>query len=502
MAFAVAIPARAPLEHRDLAFWMNRTLEELGELRSNPSADAVHDFRVALRRCRSIAGAVQEIDPHQDWEEIRACGRKVFRSLGELRDAQIAEEWLDRISPDANSLKLLLLDPLKRNQESALTKGLHFAQRFDQRRWSALSKALPARLRKIPVDGDAARCLALERLQEAYESHRRALRTDRPAPWHELRISLKRFRYTLELLVPSLHAKWIDSLKLVQDLLGDVHDLDSLLEKVEVSNVASFPELQATLRERVVAIRQQKLEAYRQRALGTTNLWQGWLSSFPKQEWPAYSTARIKATRNAMDRKPSRSLAVSRISRKLWAQLQLRHAGAIFQDSDEMRVLMAAARLSGVAFEAKKKSRLKSARTFLLSSPVPPAWTFAEWERAAWTIRFQRGPEPTAGNKRFSALSIEQQIRIMTLAGIMRLAVAAQRSGVTSGAAIRIEALPQGLLLHLDGVEETPAIAARFAKAKHLLEVSIGKSILVQPAKALQPEPAKKVMPFLPVVAR
>jgi hypothetical protein len=135
-----------------------------------------------------------------------------------------------------------------------------------------------------------------------------------------------------------------------------------------------------------------------------------------------------------------------------------------------------------------------------LSAPVPPAWSFAEWERAAWTIRFQRGPEPTAGNKRFSALSVEQQVRIMTLAGIMRLAVAAQRSGVRSGAAVRIEALPQGLLLHLDGVEETPALAARFAKAKHLLEVSIGKSILVQPSKALRPEPAKKVMPFLPAV--
>ena len=500
MAFAVAMPARAPLEHRDLAFWMKRTLEELGELRTNPSAEAVHDFRVALRRCRSVAGAVAEIDPHLNWEEMRACARKVFKAMGELRDAQIAEEWLDTITPDTDSLKLLLLDSLKKSQGSGLTKALHFAQRFDQERWSELAKALPARLRKIPVDGDAARCLALERLQEAYELHRRALRTERPAPWHELRISLKRFRYTLELLVPSLHAKWIDSLKRVQDLLGDVHDLDSLLEKAGGPNVTNFPELQATLRQRVDAIRQEKLQAYRQRALGTTNIWQGWLSSFPKQEWPAYSTARIRATRKAMDPKPSRSLAVSRISRKLWAQLKFRHTGAIFQDLEEMRVLMAAARLSGVRCEAKKKSRLKSARTFLLSSPVPPSWTFAEWERAAWTIRFQRGPEPSAGNKRFSALSIEQQVKIMTLAGIMRLAVAAQRSGVTSGAAIRIEALPQCLLLHVDGVEETPAIAARFAKAKRLLEVSIGKSILVQPTKALQPEPARKATPLLPVV--
>jgi len=143
---------------------------------------------------------------------------------------------------------------------------------------------------------------------------------------------------------------------------------------------------------------------------------------------------------------------------------------------------------------------LKSARTFLLRSPVPPAWTFAEWERVAWTVRFQRGAEPAVGHKRFSGLSIEQQVKIRTLAGILRLAVAAQRSGVNSGAPVKISALPQGLLLHLDGVEETPEIAARFAKAKHLLEVSIGKSILVQPTKVVPPAPAKDIAPLLPVV--
>src|SRR5215475_4306045 len=113
MAFAVAIPTRALPEHRDLAFWMKRTLEELAELRSNPSADAVHDFRVAIRRCRSVAAAIAEIDPHPDWQELRGCARKVFRTMGALRDAQIAEEWLDKIFPEADPLKLSVLDSLR-----------------------------------------------------------------------------------------------------------------------------------------------------------------------------------------------------------------------------------------------------------------------------------------------------------------------------------------------------------------------------------------------------
>jgi len=487
------------MEHRDLAYWMSRTLKELAELRADPSIDAVHDFRVALRRCRSVSAAVAEIDPHPDWSEMRGCARKVFRSMGELRDAQIAEAWLDTLVPEPDPGKLLVRDRVKRTQGTALAKALHFAERFDTKRWAELARILCSRLRKIPIDGEAARCLALERLEEAHELHRRALRTESAAPWHELRIGVKRFRYTLELLVPSLHAKWIASLKRVQDLLGDVHDLDMLVDLAGESRDAERPGLETNLQRRADGIRQEKLRGYRQQALGSTSIWQTWLAGFPKHEWLVYSSARIKATRKAMDLKPARSLAVSRIARKLWAQLRLPVAGAIFEDADEKRVLNAAALLSGIAYQSKKKSRLKLARTFLLRLPVPPAWTFAEWERLAWAIRFQRGREPAAGNKRFSGLSIEQQAKIRTLAGILRLAVASERSGVASGGAVKIEALPQGLLLHFEGVEETPEIAARFAKAKHLLEASIGKSILVQPAKAVPPTPAGSA-PLLPVV--
>jgi CHAD domain-containing protein len=499
MAFAVAIPSRALLEHRDLAFWMKRSLEELAEVRANPSADAVHDLRVSLRRCRSLASALEEIDPHRDWQEMRNSARKLFRSMGELRDAQVAEEWLNKLRPEVDPLKVILLGSLKQTQESALAKALHLAEKFDEKRWAELAKALHSRLRKIPADQEAARCLALERLQEAHELHRRALRTERPAPWHDLRIALKRFRYTLELLAPTLHGKCIGSLKRVQDVLGDIHDLDTLAELAAAKDAVA-PEIREDWQARVENVRQERMETYRQLALGGVSIWQDWLSSFPKPDWPEYSAARIAATRKAMDPKPRRSLAVSRIVAKLWTELHRCHAGPIFADQNEKRVVVAAARLSGIAYESKKKSRLKSVRTFLLKSPVPPAWTFGEWERLAWCIRFQRGPEPSTGNKRFARLSVEQQAAIRNLAGVLRLAVAAQRSGATSGAAIRMDRLSQGLLLHVDGVEETPDVAARFTEAKHLLERSISKTILIQPTKAPELNTANEAVRLTPVV--
>ena len=49
-----------------------------------------------------------------------------------------------------------------------------------------------------------------------------------PAGFHRLRITIKRFRYIVENFLPLQHAAWSDDLKHIQDLLGDVHDLDVL----------------------------------------------------------------------------------------------------------------------------------------------------------------------------------------------------------------------------------------------------------------------------------
>ena len=99
------MPSRGPSDHRDLTYWMKRSLEELANLRSELTNHTVHDLRVALRRCRSVASVMKEIDPHPDWEEMRGCARKLFRSLGDLRDAHVMAEWLNQLHPEDDVLK-------------------------------------------------------------------------------------------------------------------------------------------------------------------------------------------------------------------------------------------------------------------------------------------------------------------------------------------------------------------------------------------------------------
>ena len=63
-------------------------------------------------------------------------------------------------------------------------------------------------------------------VEELHRLHVRAVRTERPTPWHELRVSVKRFRYAVESLLPARLAVWEEGLRQMQDLLGEIHDLD------------------------------------------------------------------------------------------------------------------------------------------------------------------------------------------------------------------------------------------------------------------------------------
>jgi len=48
---------------------------------------------------------MKEVDPHPDWNEMRQAARKMFRSLGELRDVQVMADWLNKLCPENDALK-------------------------------------------------------------------------------------------------------------------------------------------------------------------------------------------------------------------------------------------------------------------------------------------------------------------------------------------------------------------------------------------------------------
>ena len=57
MALTFSLPSNHPARVVGLELWMDRVVERADQVWNTWDADGVHDLRVALRRCRTIADA-------------------------------------------------------------------------------------------------------------------------------------------------------------------------------------------------------------------------------------------------------------------------------------------------------------------------------------------------------------------------------------------------------------------------------------------------------------
>src|SRR5208282_4805308 len=243
--------------------------------------------------------------------------------LGAVRDAQVMEEWIKKLAPENDPLRARLLVSLGTDEKQRADDALHVAEKFDDKEWAELERHLRRRVRLVPVGGLAAECLALERLEEARELLNRALRSEKPKPWHELRIGLKRFRYTLEGLLPEHSAAWGENLKRLQDLLGDVHDLDVLTEVLKENETSETSESVKAWREKIATERSERIETYRQLTLGKTSLLQEWRHNLPHaKRLEAATMARLRATARAADSHTRKTAQVSRIALRVFEVLR------------------------------------------------------------------------------------------------------------------------------------------------------------------------------------
>ncbi len=478
--FAVSPPTSSKPEHRGLSHWMNRVLEELASLQTSPDPDTVHDLRVAIRRCRSLAAVLEEVDPDPAWQQMRKVARKLFRGLGAVRDAQVMEEWIKKIAPENDPLRVQILAALATDEKQRSADALRVAAKFDEKEWTRLERHLRRRVRLVPVAGLTAECLALERFEEAKELHNRALRTEKPKPWHALRIGLKRFRYTLESLLPEHSAAWSENLKRLQDLLGDLHDLDVLSEFLSDDKAAETSKSVEIWQEKIAGERHERIETYRQLTLGKTSLWHEWRHNLPHgKRLEAAAMARLRSTARAADFRMRRTGQISRIAMRLFEVLSRVDAAPVFHEANMRRLMQAAAKLHAIGAAGDRKLSPKAARKFLLGLTIPPNWTSEQWDLMAWAVRFHRGPEPKQKNG-FAKLSEEQQTAVRALAGVLRLARALRKSGLEGPLGLRAEKSPEAIVLNIPGLLDTAEIAARLAAAKHLLESVLEKPLILK----------------------
>lgn len=462
-------------------FWMARVVRECDRACSDFAPEPVHDLRVALRRCRSIADVFMAFDPHPAWRQMKNEGKRLFEQLGALRDTQVMMEWVQRLAPITDETAATLNSYLA-NREVQLKKTASEAlQDFNQKKWMSWTRRISNRVQRIPSEGMAFQHLALERWFDAHELHRQALRNRSHVAYHRLRIGLKKFRYVIENFLPARHESWGGDLRILQDLLGEMHDLYVLWQTALA--IKAFPNkmIRVEWRQRISQESNRRREKYQQMMLGKASLWAVWRSDLPNFDQISIAAlARLRAWASYRDPDFAHSEHVAKLALQIYDGLYSLGLLQSVRLPDARFMLEAAALAHDVGMnKAQRKHQLASYRMVRKFGPSP-GWSADRLRCVALITRFHRGALPHAEQKAFSRLSSDQRKAIILLCGILRLANAFDSLHQWRIRQLTLKQTAEVIYINAPGYSENDASAAKLAAARHLLETACRLPILIR----------------------
>jgi CHAD domain-containing protein len=470
---------------------MARVLKQCDRVRRKQfDADAVHDLRVALRRCRSMADGLLALDPDPAWRAMRKAASRLFQPLGTLRDLQVAAGRLRQLAPADDPVRVRLLDLLATREADAIAAAAKAVAHFDRKLWKQWARRLPARSRRIPPEGRAFRHIALERWTEAHALHLRATRTRSQAALHRLRIGVKKFRYSVENFLPSLHEEIGAGLKRAQDLLGEIHDLDVLrpllreARRGPAAADAQSPDLRALWRQRIAQARRERLQQYRALTRSDDSLWPLWRAKLPAEgaDLEAAAFAKLRAWASFLDPNAPRARRLSDLAAQLFDGFAAAGVNPIFEDARARRITRAGALLCNVGHAEGARGHHKSSYRLIRGFPPPLGWSAADMLWTALVARYHRGADPQPGHEGLALLAPHEQRAIAWLAAVVRLADALA-FGPAPVRRVRVES-SGGIHVWAAGFTGEVKWVEHIVEKQRLLEFVSGRPVFVRPAQA------------------
>ncbi|HVH68899.1 MAG TPA: CHAD domain-containing protein [Gemmatimonadales bacterium] len=209
-----------------------------GRLSDPDDAEALHDFRVALRRLRTLLRSFRDEVGDIVPKKLQRRLRDVARSTGPGRDAEVQLAWIQAHKPELGGSPRpgvpWFIARLEGRRDRAYTSiredGPPEFRQLERRIRRALNRALTDTTPGRPALAAATGRLLRAHVTELELELETARATRDEAAIHRARIALKRLRYLLEPLQGDglTEASIIDRLKQLQDLLGELHDLHAL----------------------------------------------------------------------------------------------------------------------------------------------------------------------------------------------------------------------------------------------------------------------------------
>jgi CHAD domain-containing protein len=457
---------------------MGRVLEQHSKVGSSLQSDAVHDLRISLRRCILIAEIMEDLDPSCDWKAIRKTGRQTFQRIGAFRDTQVLAKWVEKLGEKGEASTEAFLNILKKKQEPDKDDARAAIREFDRKQWRAFRRQCAKHHRHVVADRPACESIVLEIWERARDLNRRAQRSRSLLAYHRLRVGLKKFRYAVENFLPSMYAAWAPDLKIVQDLLGEIHDL-TVLDQMLVAHRALVEEPVFTAwRQKVENERASRLQEYRAKMSAKSSMLRTWREGLPaEKDLRSIGLARLGEWACFVTPDFARVRRMARLSLQIYDGMA--NCGMLGKDAQiEMRfVLQAAALLQETGkFNGSKGYHKESYRMIRKISP-PPGWTKTDLEYVALVARFHRRALPYPDHAKLRVYELPLRQSLIRLAAILRMANAFHAKRYKAIRRLHVEVGPGYLVLRAEGFHDRGENDAKLSAARRFLEFVFQRSV-------------------------
>lgn len=457
-------------EKTGLAYWMDRVLEEHSKLSDELSPEPVHDLRVALRRSLLIAEVMKVLDPGGGWKSMHRAGRELFRQLGALRDTQVMMQWIERLGSPGDESTSLLAEVWKEKHEQDRAAAQKSVREFDRKQWRTKVSELASHYRHVASSRRACESLVYEMWESVRDLHHRAQKSRSRIAYHRLRVGLKKFRYGAENFLPSMYAGWAPDLKFLQDLLGEVHDLDVLAQTIAKDRRLSG-EARARWSQKLEEERSTRLQQYRAKMSGKASPLRIWRDGLPaERELRSAGMARLAEWAYFVTPDFSRARRIARLALQLYDGFS--NCGFITHDlhTDERFILHAAALLQEVGRFNKGKAWHKESYRMIRRSAPPVGWSKRDMELAALVARFHRRALPRPDHKILKNYEPPVRQSLILLAAILRFANAFQAKPYRAVRRLEVESASGIIVVHAAGLREIDPLTSKLSVAQRLME--------------------------------
>jgi CHAD domain-containing protein len=463
-----------------IAFWMNTAIKECDRWATAFDPEAVHNIRVALRRCRSLASGLQSLDPDRGWKRMSKEAACLFKELGELRDVQVMTEWLRNPDAPQDRASRTMLKHLAGRELELKEAALTAISIFNKKKWLALNERLSKRAFCIPLGSEAFRHLAVEKWDEAHRLHQQALRNRSHISFHRLRIGLKKFRYILENFLPDLYKDWEANIRNLQDLLGGMHDLHVLHQMAVGIGAFHTQKSRDKWRAWIENEIHQRMDLYREKTTRKDSLWRLWRAGLPEgNHLQQAALKRLQAWASFRDPDCHSSELAAQLALQIYDELSSQKLLENMVDEKSRSILEAAALLHAVEEPGYKEKHRESYRVVGKLKPLI-GWHSDDLKLVAIVVRYHRESFPDAGQEGLKNLSEEQRRMALFLSAILRLSAALAILQKPESTGVEIRRLGSALIIRAGGVDNHSETAQELNREKHLLEIACGLPIVIR----------------------